>query len=403
MLDVLASILLGLAVLVHPMPKKILAGGQMIYHFDPPEPGLDEAGGWYHYLVNSWLVIDGSLGSVSAPNALILNFDRRPFHWGAAGAGVVAPVTPGLPHTIAMMVNNDRTRDVGDGDAVKLRVKFYDLPSFNLLGDFQLLKTEVASGWQLWSPGSIQPTGSTVEIQLTAEGGPVGCVAYWGVDDFAISEQGGNEMAVMLTEYAVRAVLSRLQAVGQGLNEEIAFVESEARVSVGGGNYLDLPTVKGWRSFDPGIATPDTVEVEVFESGDITFPSQSYDQSTWTGGRTRILSKVPLRIALNHANRGNADAGNATLLASQMNTRSRLYMAALVRTIRNDPTCGTSAVICVPASARSKVLQPQRADTDSRRVGRVEFDIEVRLQESSANEMTQGAGSLPTVTTMETP
>jgi hypothetical protein len=189
----------------------------------------------------------------------------------------------------------------------------------------------------------------------------------------------------------VRAVLNRLQAA---LNTEIGYVESEAAIGV------DLPVVTGWRCYDPGIATPDVVECEVYEIGDHVFPSERYDQSTWQAGqRTRVLSKVPLRAAINHANRGNADAADATLLASQMTERSRFYGAALVRTLRNDPTCGqATAVTVVPRAVRYNVRAAARITEDIRRGGRVEFDFDVYLQESPTNETQAAGASLPSAT-----
>jgi hypothetical protein len=199
----------------------------------------------------------------------------------------------------------------------------------------------------------------------------------------------------MISEFAVRAVVARLQAA---LNAEIAYVKSEAALG------YDLPAVTGWRAYDAGVATPDVVEAEVFERDSSTFPSNTYDLSAWTtGARTRVISTVRLRIGLNHANRGDADGANATLTASRMVERTRLYAAAILRTIRNDPTCGYGANITVePVELRVNVDDRSRLSGDVRRVDRVEFDIDVHLQESSTGETTPGGAALPSAT-LETP
>jgi len=367
--------------------------GAVIYHFDPPEPGLDEAGGWFHYLVNSGLAIDGSQGYVSSPNALVLTFDRTPFHWGAAGAGKLVPVNAGISHRIAMMVKADATLP-----AITLRVQIFDKDPSGyygpMLGNFLVSQSGIGSGWQLWSPGSITPSESEVIVEVVADGGAVNDVGIWAVDDFAVVQEMGEEMAVFLTGRVVRSVLALAKAT---LNAEIAFVELEANVG------LDLPLVTGWRAYDPGLATPDVVEFETYERGPTTFPGEAYDQSLWHAGqRTRVISKTPMRAAINHANRGNADDSDATLLANQMAERSRWYGAALVRCFRNDPTCAQTELTIVPVDLRCNVVDPARLSTIVRRAARVVFDFDVYAQESPAGEMTLGAASLPSVN-QETP
>jgi len=366
----------------------------MIYTFEPPEPGMDEDGGWYHVLVNSECFINDQYGSVSSPNALSVFANYAPFYWGDASAGKVVPTQAGGLYLIASMVNASASHA-----DVTLTIRVYDKDPGAwygaLLGEFTITKAQLGAGWQLWNAGAVTATSGNIIVEVLAKNPAKRFDGRWVLDNFAVTPQGGEEMAVMLTEYAVRAVLHQLQSY---LNAEIAMVELDANLG------LDLPTVEGWREFDPGVATPDTVDVEVFEMGNMTFPAQKYDQSQWNGGRTRVLSQIPIRVALNHANRGNITAADESLKASQMAQRSRLYLAALVRTIRNDPTCGTfQTVIIVPGSARTRVLDNARLDSDIRRCGRVELDLDVRLAEVPLNEGVLGSGNLPSITTAETP
>jgi len=185
-----------------------------------------------------------------------------------------------------------------------------------------------------------------------------------------------------------------------GLNPEILFVKSETNLGV------DLPQVTSWRTYDSGLATPDTVEAEVFETGSTTFPHERYDQSTWNAAqpRSRVISMTPMRAAINHANRGDASNANETLLASTMQQRSRLYGAALVRCFRNQPDCGQPQVISiVPNSVRYSVHESDRLDGNVRRVGRVEFDFELHMRETAIGETNPSGGLLPAVTYLELP
>jgi len=201
-------------------------------------------------------------------------------------------------------------------------------------------------------------------------------------------------MAVMMIERAVRAVIAQLQAT---LNAEISHVKINAQIN------LDLPAVTAWRSYDAGVATPDVAEGEVYEIGDGGFWEREAQESLWQGGRTPVLSEIQMRVAINHANRGNADTNDATLLAHQMASRSRLYLAALVRTLRNDPDVGTFGTIALSMRAfRTGQRDVTRIDATLRAAGRVEVDFTARLSESSDNETVAGGGALPAAT-MESP
>jgi hypothetical protein len=215
---------------------------------------------------------------------------------------------------------------------------------------------------------------------------------YIGEDPFAPVEV---DMAVMLAEYAVLSVMSKALT---SLNAEIAYVKAEAALGV------DLPAFTAWRGYDCGAATPDVVEFECFETGDTTFPAEEFDQSTWqSGARIRTVSKTPMRAAINHANRGDTDAADATLLASQMAERSRLYGAALYRCFRNDPTCGQGVIVAIiPRAVRYNVRGSTRLTPEIRRAARVEFDFDVYLRESPSGETLAGGANLPS-TSLETP
>jgi hypothetical protein len=251
------------------------------------------------------------------------------------------------------------------------------------------LLSDFPAGWSVQDLGTVTIQNANPSINIIGNKPSGSGTNVWLVDDVNVGIVGSG-MAVMLMERAVRSVLAQLQAT---LNAEIAFVKSEANLG------FDLPAVTGYRCYRPEAPTPDVAEAEVYEIGDLTSPDWKYDQSGFAaGGRTRVLSSLPMRAAINHANRGDADNSNATLFANQMASRSRLYAAALVRTFRNAPDCGQGTqLLIVPGAVRVYASEP-----DLRRVGRAEFDFTARLQESSANETTSGGASLPTAT-LETP
>ena len=198
-------------------------------------------------------------------------------------------------------------------------------------------------------------------------------------------------MAVMLAEFGVRAALATAIA---DLNNEIGYVETEAATGV------DLPRFSSWRAYDSGQASPDEVEFEIFEIGDVTFPHEKYDQSVWRAGqRSRVSCKIPMRAAINHANRGNADGSDATLAAGQMAERSRLYGAALVRTFRNKPDCNQPKFITiVPRALRYNVKDNARVGDEIASLARVEFDFDMNLQEEPTGEQLPNGAALPSVT-----
>jgi len=291
------------------------------------------------------------------------------------------PTLPGLTYEFSFWADGTSA----SGARLQPRVDLLNGSSFTTLASL----AATGAGWKRLSV-TFTAAGLWTALGLRATVPSGNSTGYWLVDDVSV----GSDMAVMLSEFSVRSVLSVLQA---NLNQEIRHVRDEANLG------LDLPVVTGWRCYDPGIATPDVTEVEVYEIGDVLFPSDKYDQSTWHGGRTRVLSMIPMRVALNHANRGNATSLDATLYANQMATRSRLYGAAIVRTLRNNPDCGQIEKIVVePGSLRYMIRNASRASEELRRVARTEFDFTVHLQESSADETTVGGGGLPAVT-LETP
>jgi hypothetical protein len=188
-------------------------GCSVIWTFEPPEPGLDEAGGWYHSLVNSGLAIDGSQGSTSGLNALVLTFDRRPFRWGAAGAGVIVGVTPGMPTSLFTKVKADATIET-----ITLRVQVYDFDAVNhygpLLAEFSVAKSGLGAGWQSWVPGSFTPGQSLVIVEVVALGGATGTVGVWAVDDFSVI---GSEEEDMTKRREIReAIVTRIGTVTTG-------------------------------------------------------------------------------------------------------------------------------------------------------------------------------------------
>jgi hypothetical protein len=212
----------------------------------------------------------------------------------------------------------------------------------------------------------------------------------WFVDDVRVE----TEMAVMLSAFTIRAIIARLQGA---LNTEIGYVKIEANLG------KDLPAVTQWSAFQRAVPDPDVVCVEVYEQGITDFPLKDRDVSTYvSGGRTRSISRLPVTIALTHANRGDATNADQTLLENEMLERSRLYGAALYRTIRNDPYCGYVKNLVVMPLNLKVTASHAGIDSATRRVARVEYTVLVNQQEDSVNETVVGGAALPAAT-LETP
>jgi hypothetical protein len=300
---------------------------------------------------------------------------------------------PLVPHSLKLWVNADEAVE-----STPLIVSVFN----GFVGT--IYKHQVGPGWQPVEFAPFLPLDANTILFLALNNDTVGAdttpmYGRWVVDDIQISPVavGGEDMAVMLSAFGVRAALARAQAA---LNAEIAFVETEANIG------LDLPLVTGWRAYDAGVATPDVTEFEIFERGPLTFPHEAYDQSRWfTGQRTIVTSRLPMRAAINHANRGNANAASASLLASQMAERTRFYGAALARCYRNDPTCGQGVgkLVIVPLSVTYNVRDVARIGDNLRSAARVEFDFNMELAEQPNGETVLGGASLPSVTTQESP
>lgn len=247
------------------------------------------------------------------------------------------------------------------------------------------------AGWRSIS-AAWTPTGTTLSVYVLLNY-PAGFGSgFVYVDQLTLD--GGEPMAVMVSEFGIRAVIAEFQA---SLNTEIGYVETEANIG------LDLPTVSSWYAFEREVASPEATEFEAFERGEITFPDATYEQSQWqAGGRIRWTSQIPITLRLTHANRGNADAADATLLRSQMVERSRMYAAAMLRVIRNDPRCNyTDKITFLPERIRFP-KDASRADVNLRHVGTVEIDGTLYLRETPDNETTLGGAALPSAT-QETP
>ena len=199
-------------------------------------------------------------------------------------------------------------------------------------------------------------------------------------------------MAALITEFSIRKILDRIQNQTPTLNQEIAFVQSEA------GLGFELPLISAYRSYDAKVATPDIVELEAFEIGDTRFPEESYSKSTWfKGSRTRLITSTPFRVAINHSNRGDALHSGNDLSTSQMASRSRLYGAALVRCFRNDPSCNSDFIRIVPRAVRFNVRDVSRITDQVGVAARIEFDFDLYQQQDSIGETQANTGALASV------
>lgn len=245
-------------------------------------------------------------------------------------------------------------------------------------------------GWRASTSEPFIPSGTAIAIMLTTPIPLINNSGIWYADDVVLEA----EMAVMLSEFSIRAVINYLQA---NLNTEINHVKNEANLG------KDLPAVGAWYAFPRQVPSPDVVAVEVYEQSTTEFPLKERDMSLYAAGsRSRAISRFPAVIALTHANRGDAANSDATLLESDMAERSRLYAAALYRTIRNNPNVGYVDRIIVWPLAMKVFAGHQSVDPNTRRVARVEYYVTIDQQEDSINETVVGGASLPAITA-ETP
>jgi len=370
----------------------------MIFTFDPPDDAI--------WKCNEMANCGPEATAPSPPNVLNLDFLHDPSSGDvklppSAVTNLTIPV--GERYTVRLRCNFDQV--AGDLDYFGV---LYPKRVSGIQGDGYagyVHREPGQTGWEYRTlTGVLTGTGITgITPQLSVDGfaspgtGGGGTIMVDNLELVPFVDEEAKSMAVLLSAFGTRAVMALAQAT---LNTEIGYIKSETNT------YVDLPAITGWRTYDSGQATPDVVEAEVFEVGETTFPHERYDQSTWNRAnpRTRVMSKTPMRIAINHANRGDAAHSDATLLANEMAERSRLYGAALLRCFRNDPTCAQpSTVSVVPQSLRFSVHDASRLSDVVRRVGRVEFDFDLHLAETAIGETIASGGLLPSVTYMELP
>lgn len=347
------------------------------------------------YADPSDVVIGSAFGFHSASVALSIDTAFGTYNGGAPNVAYIpVPILLGVQYSVKAWVNGD--------DAVESTPLVFEIANLELSFLEPLYKHQLTSGWELVDLGTFTAleTDSILFVGmlnfLVQDPAPAHD-GRWVVDDIEISPVIVTEedMAVYLTAFSIRAIIAKLQA---SLNAEIAFIEAELTTKP-----CDLPAVTGWYIYRKDNPSPDVTVVEVYETGLVTFPLKKQDLSAYTaGGRRRTISEHSIVIALTHANRGDADTSNQTLLEQQMAERSRLYAAAIYRVIRNNPNCGYVENLIVYPERLEVFASHPGIDPNTRRVARVEYTVRVEQQEDAISETAAGAVTLPPFTP-ETP
>jgi hypothetical protein len=167
--------------------------GEARFTFDPPEPGLNESGGWYVAYVGSGVAVGPGHGCVSSPNSLSLTADYRRYAHGDAAAGVEqGGLAVGVPHSFGASVKDDETIP-----AIGLFVRIYDhdLSGWygRLLAEFVAQDDPLCVGWRSWLPGGFTPITPNVIIEAIARdpNATRDTFGTWSVDNVTISWSGG--------------------------------------------------------------------------------------------------------------------------------------------------------------------------------------------------------------------
>jgi hypothetical protein len=198
------------------------------------------------------------------------------------------------------------------------------------------------------------------------------------VDVASVLSQEAN-MAVMLMELPLRAILATLQA---NLSTEIGYVNTEAN------DGITCPAVTHWYCWDRERAQPEKAEVEVFETGQGELEEWASQVSTWSvGARIPLRSSWIFTVRLNYANR-------SALSTSAMRVLGWRYAAAIMRCLRNVPNLGQSTIFATPGIPVA-TLVPTDDPNDVRTFGRVEVQVQVSVHESSVGETVLGGGTRP--------
>lgn len=243
----------------------------------------------------------------------------------------------------------------------------------------------VGQNWTQVQLGTIQAIGTSVGIWFIAQA-PTTEGSYSWLLDLCSAElaTGVTNMAVMLAELPLRAMMATLQA---SLNTELGYVNSEA------GDSLGLPVVTHWYCWDRVTPSPDKTECEVFVvPGSIAFPYFTQDLGAWaTGQRTNLKHTVTIGVRINHANRDQ-------LKVSELQMRGWRYAASIMRVVRNVPQLGQATIMCMPSGPSVFV---RSADDTTRPVAQIvsaEMYFACEVYEVSTGETTPGGGTRPSAT-----
>lgn len=248
---------------------------------------------------------------------------------------------------------------------------------------FTLADVAPVGEWAVWALPAFTAQGSSGSLTLECDSSVNNRV--WYVDDASLFEQlaGEVDMAVMLAELPLRAMLGTMQTY---LNTELGYVKNEANDS------LDLPAVTHWYCWDRGGPSPDETECEVFIApGSLTFPYFESNMAAWTTGqRTSMAHSVSVTVRINHANRD-------LLKMSELQVRGWRYAAGIFRVVRNVPQLGQAAIMAMPGSPMVYIR-----DADPLRpAGQVvtaELTFACDVHEAATGETQVGGGTRPSAT-----
>ena len=359
-----------------------------------PDPGLElnDASIVFDLLGVREVILAGHLGSRS--NALLSatsTWTPKPppqfgMYWHNQGASVEWSsilVADGGTYPVRVWVDGSQSGIAPDNN-VHLNA-YLDHGDGNLVLAATL--TAGTSGWVEWEIGDIVAIGSIARVFFEAATGDDRRGA-WRLDDLTVEEEE-VDMAIMLAELPVRAMLATLQA---NLATELTGISSERGDSA---TIPALPAPTSWFAWRRPTALPNRCEVEVYDEG-VTFPRFSHDISRWASGqRCNLSSSVTLVVGLNHANRG-ASAGAEAFSTAVMKVHSWRYAAAILRCIRNAPALGQGDLImATPQEVRYSTRQSEDGMDN---IDRVEVTVRCDVQESSTGETQAGQGAPPSAT-----
>ncbi len=184
----------------------------MIWQFDPPEPGLNEPGGWVAVSALG-AEITGARGAYSQPSALVLAASYFSLAHFEGEVYTELAVTPGATAKISMLVKANETTD-----EIALRLRVYDKDPLVFYGALLLLdstitKAEAGVGFHLWEPGSYTPATNTIVIQLSVAD-PAhqhSTRGAWVIDDVIAAD--GEEEEMSKRREVRNALVDRIKSV----------------------------------------------------------------------------------------------------------------------------------------------------------------------------------------------